>query len=79
MTLFVISHILAIQLAHQCFACYVFLETKSSWIESKVIEIDDNSEPENDLDFIPPSPVSDVICSALATRLVHPINNFITV
>lgn len=75
MTLFIISHILAIQLAHLYFACYVFLETKSSWIASKVIEIDDNSEPENDLDFIPPSPVSDEICSALATRLVHLINN----
>ncbi|XP_056908776.1 recQ-like DNA helicase BLM isoform X1 [Takifugu flavidus] len=43
-------------------------ETKSSWMESKVIELDDNSEPENDLDFIPPSPVTDEIASALATR-----------
>lgn len=51
-----------------------YLETKSSWIESNVIELDDNSEPENDLDFIPPSPVTDEIDSALATRLVLLIN-----
>lgn len=50
------------------------LEKKSSWMESKVIELDDNSEPENDLDFIPPSPVTDGIASALATRLVLLIN-----
>ena len=58
-------------MAQPCFACYVFLETKSLWIESKVIELDDNSEHEDDLDFIPPSPVSEQMPSALSTRFVH--------
>ncbi|XP_030587379.1 Bloom syndrome protein homolog isoform X2 [Archocentrus centrarchus] len=31
-------------------------DNKKKWIDSKTIEIDDNSEPENDLDYIPPSP-----------------------
>lgn len=44
-------------------------------MESKVIELDDNSEPENDLDFIPPSPATDEIASVLATRLVLLINS----
>lgn len=51
--------------------CYVFVEIKSSGIEPKVIELDDDSEPEDDLDFIPPSPVSDEMSSALSTRFVH--------
>lgn len=46
-------------------------------MESKVIELDDNSEPENDLDFIPPSPVMDEIASTSATRLVLLINGLV--
>lgn len=42
-------------------------------IEPNVIELDGDSEPEDDLDFIPPSPVSDELSSALSTRFVHPI------
>lgn len=71
MTLFMISYNLEIKMAHSCLACYIFLEVKSSWIDPKVIELDDNSEPEDDLDFIPPSPVSDEMSSALSTRFVH--------
>lgn len=70
MTLFIISYNLEIKMAHSCFAC-LFLEIKSSWIEPQVIELDDNSESEDDLDFIPPSPVSDEMSSALSTRFVH--------
>lgn len=68
MTLYIISYNLEIEMEHPWFACYVFLEIKSSWIDPKVIELDDNSEPEDDLDFIPPSPVSDEMSSALSTR-----------
>lgn len=53
----------------------MFLETKSLWIEPKVIELDDNSEPEDDFNFIPPSPVSDEMSSALSARFVHLIQN----
>ncbi|XP_068578499.1 recQ-like DNA helicase BLM isoform X2 [Cebidichthys violaceus] len=41
------------------------------WINPKVIQLDDNSEPEDDLDYIPPSPIPDEISnttSALETR-----------
>ncbi|XP_054475799.1 recQ-like DNA helicase BLM isoform X2 [Anoplopoma fimbria] len=41
------------------------------WIDPKVIQLDDNSEPEDDLDYIPPSPIPDEISyttSALETR-----------
>ncbi|XP_013765493.1 Bloom syndrome protein homolog [Pundamilia nyererei] len=44
---------------------------KKIWIDPKTIEIDDNSEPEDDLDCIPPSPIPDEIIyagSALETR-----------
>lgn len=51
--------------------CVFFLEIKSSWIEPKVIELDDNSEPEDDFDFIPPSPLSDEMSPALSARFVH--------
>lgn len=54
---------------------YMFLENKGSWNEPNVIDLDDNSEAENDLDFIPPSPVSDEISSALAMRYGHQINS----
>lgn len=77
-TLFRISYNLEIKMAHPCFACYVFLEIKNLWIEPKVIELDDNSEPEDDLDFIPPSPVSDEMSSALSTRFVHLIKCLVT-
>ena len=46
------------------------LENKKTWIDPKVIELDENSEPEDDLDFIPPSPIPDEISSALETRSV---------
>lgn len=70
MTLFMISYNFEIKMAHPYFACYVFLEIKSSWIDPKIIELDDNSEPD-DLEFIPPSPVSDEMSSVLSTRFVH--------
>uniref|UniRef100_A0A8C6L9U3 RecQ-like DNA helicase BLM n=1 Tax=Nothobranchius furzeri TaxID=105023 RepID=A0A8C6L9U3_NOTFU len=43
------------------------------WLDPKVIELNDDSEPEDDLDYIPPSPVSDetsYTVSAVDTRLV---------
>ncbi|XP_071355526.1 recQ-like DNA helicase BLM isoform X2 [Trachinotus anak] len=47
-------------------------DSKKKMIDPKVIELDDNSEPEDgDLDYIPPSPVPDVISytsSVLDTR-----------
>ncbi|XP_023278414.1 Bloom syndrome protein isoform X1 [Seriola lalandi dorsalis] len=46
-------------------------DDKKKLIDSKVIEIDDYSEPEDDLDYIPPSPIPDVISyttSVLETR-----------
>ncbi|XP_039664249.1 Bloom syndrome protein homolog isoform X2 [Perca fluviatilis] len=47
-------------------------DDKKKWIDPKVIQLEDNSEPEDDLDYIPPSPIPDEICyttSALETRL----------
>lgn len=44
---------------------------KKIWIDPKTIEIDDNSEPEDNLDCIPPSPIPDEITytgSTLETR-----------
>ncbi|XP_029290723.1 Bloom syndrome protein homolog isoform X2 [Cottoperca gobio] len=44
---------------------------KEKWIDPKVIKLDDNSEPEDDLDYIPPSPIPDEISyttCALKTR-----------
>ncbi|KAM4573624.1 recQ-like DNA helicase BLM isoform 1-T1 [Odontesthes bonariensis] len=46
-------------------------DTSKKWIDSKVIELIDNSEPEDDLDYIPPSPVPEEISytiPALETR-----------
>uniref|UniRef100_A0A3Q4HX61 RecQ-like DNA helicase BLM n=1 Tax=Neolamprologus brichardi TaxID=32507 RepID=A0A3Q4HX61_NEOBR len=40
---------------------------KKIWIDPKTIEIDDNSEPEDDLDCIPPSPIPDEIIYASST------------
>lgn len=34
-------------------------EEKGKWIDPKVIELNDNSEPEEDVDYIPPSPPPD--------------------
>lgn len=45
-------------------------EDKKKQIDSCIIELDDNSDPEDDMDYIPPSPVPDEISSALETRLV---------
>lgn len=45
-------------------------DNKKTWIDPKVIELDENTEPEDDLDFIPPSPIPDEISSALETRPV---------
>ncbi|XP_074533157.1 recQ-like DNA helicase BLM [Halichoeres trimaculatus] len=36
-------------------------ESKKTGVDPKVIQIDDNSEQEDDLDYIPPSPISDEI------------------
>ncbi|XP_028440719.1 Bloom syndrome protein homolog isoform X4 [Perca flavescens] len=47
-------------------------DDKKKWIDPKVIQLEDNSEPEDDLDYIPPSLIPDDICyttSALETRL----------
>ncbi|XP_040895146.1 Bloom syndrome protein homolog isoform X2 [Toxotes jaculatrix] len=46
-------------------------DNKKKLIDPKVIELDDNSEPEDDLDYIPPSPIPDEISyttSVLETR-----------
>lgn len=51
-------------------ASLCLLDNKKTWIDPKVIELDENSEPEDDLDFIPPSPIPDEISSALETRSV---------
>ncbi|KAM9854770.1 recQ-like DNA helicase BLM [Aulostomus maculatus] len=37
-------------------------DTKKKWIDPRVINLDDNSEPEDDFDYIPPSPIPDGIC-----------------
>uniref|UniRef100_A0A1A8JGA9 RecQ-like DNA helicase BLM n=2 Tax=Nothobranchius kuhntae TaxID=321403 RepID=A0A1A8JGA9_NOTKU len=45
---------------------------KKKWLDPKVIELNDDSEPEDDLDYIPPSPVSDetsYTVSAVDTRI----------
>lgn len=46
-----------------------FLDKKEKWIDPKVIEID-NSESENDFDFIPPSPTPEEILYFSQTRSV---------
>ncbi|KAM6925839.1 recQ-like DNA helicase BLM isoform 2-T2 [Lycodopsis pacificus] len=46
-------------------------DDKKKWINPKVMQLDDNSELEDDLDYIPPSPIPDEISnttSALETR-----------
>ncbi|XP_038562165.1 Bloom syndrome protein homolog isoform X1 [Micropterus salmoides] len=46
-------------------------DDKKTWIDPEVIELDGNSEPEDDLDYIPPSPIPDEISyttSALEMR-----------
>lgn len=45
-------------------------DDKKKWVDPKVIQLNDNSEPEDDLDYIPPSPIRDQISyttSALET------------
>ncbi|XP_051237812.1 recQ-like DNA helicase BLM isoform X1 [Dicentrarchus labrax] len=46
-------------------------DNKKKFIDPKIIELDDNSEPEDDLDYIPPSPIPDEMSyttSVLETR-----------
>ncbi|XP_061577853.1 recQ-like DNA helicase BLM isoform X2 [Cololabis saira] len=42
-------------------SCKVTTDNKKMWIDPNVIELVDNSEPEEDFDYIPPSPVPDEI------------------
>lgn len=51
------------------FQSFTLLDNKAKWIDPKVIEID-NSESENDFDFIPPSPTPEEILYFSQTRLV---------
>ncbi|XP_056272456.1 recQ-like DNA helicase BLM isoform X2 [Pseudoliparis swirei] len=47
------------------------MDNKKKLIDSKIIKLDDNSEPEDDLDYIPPSPIPDEMAyttSLLETR-----------
>nr|XP_046249450.1 Bloom syndrome protein homolog isoform X2 [Scatophagus argus] len=43
-------------------------DSVKKWIDPKIIELDDNSETEDDLDYVPPSPIPDEISFALETR-----------
>ncbi|XP_068168942.1 recQ-like DNA helicase BLM isoform X2 [Antennarius striatus] len=43
-------------------------DTKKKWIDPKIIKLDDDSDPEDDLDYIPPSPTPDEISLAVQTR-----------
>ncbi|KAM6936936.1 recQ-like DNA helicase BLM [Xenentodon cancila] len=50
-------------------SCEGTTDKKKMWIDPNVIELNDNSEPEDDLDYIPPSPVPDEIsCKASAVE-----------
>lgn len=52
---------------------YFILDDETKWTDPKVIQLYDNSDPEDDLDYIPPSPIPDEIScttSALETRSV---------
>uniref|UniRef100_A0A1A7XSC7 RecQ-like DNA helicase BLM n=2 Tax=Iconisemion striatum TaxID=60296 RepID=A0A1A7XSC7_9TELE len=40
---------------------------KKKWLDPKVIELNDDSEPEGDLDYIPPSPVPDETSDTVST------------
>lgn len=50
------------------------LENKKKWIDPKVIELV-NSDSENDLDFIPPSPTPEEISPVSQTRFVPSIHH----
>lgn len=55
---------------------FCLLVDKKKLIDPKVIEVGDQSEPEDDLDYIPPSPIPDVISnttSILETRSVFSV------
>lgn len=51
------------------FQSFTLSDNKAKWIDPKIIEID-NSESENDFDFIPPSPTPEEILHFSQTRLV---------
>lgn len=51
------------------FQSSTLLDNKAKWIDPKIIEID-NSESDNDFDFIPPSPTPEEILYFSQTRLV---------
>lgn len=51
------------------FQSFTLLDNKAKWIDPKVIEVD-NSESENDFDFIPPSPTPEEMLYFSQTRLV---------
>lgn len=60
-------------------ASLCFSDNKKKWIDPKVIELNDNSEdePEDDFDYIPPSPVPDEISfktSTVERRLVFSLH-----
>ncbi|XP_037622400.1 Bloom syndrome protein homolog isoform X1 [Sebastes umbrosus] len=43
-------------------------DNKNKWIDPKVVQLEDNSEPEDDLDYIPPSPIPDEISYTTSAR-----------
>lgn len=51
------------------FQSFTLSDNKAKWIDPKIIEID-NSESENDFDFIPPSPTPEEMFYFSQTRLV---------
>lgn len=54
--------------------CFNLSDNKTKWIDPKVIELD-NSDSENDFDFIPPSPTPEEILYFSQTRLVSSIRD----
>lgn len=55
-------------------------DEKKNWVDPNVIELKDNSEPEDDLDYIPPSPIPEkmpYIISQVDKRFVFFIYNVI--
>lgn len=50
---------------------FASLDEKKKWIDPKVIELDINSEPEDDLDYIPPSPIPDEISYTTSTLKIR--------
>lgn len=58
-------------LTHRLYCIFVSLDEKKKWIDPKVIELDNNSEPEDDLDYIPPSPIPDEISYTTSTLKIR--------